>query len=58
MMNGYEIQTSVFSIDMRDQLRYLTFQFGGICERGRRHLDEYDLTLPFGVIMQQFLECT
>lgn len=28
MMNGYEIQTSVFSIDMRDQLGYLTFQFG------------------------------
>ena len=58
MMNGYEVQTSVFSIDMCDQLRYLTFQFGGIRECRRRHLDQYDLTLPFRVIMQEFLERT
>jgi len=58
VMNGNEIQTSVFSINMCDQLRYLTFQFGRIGERGGRHLDKHDLTLPFRVITEQFLECS
>lgn len=58
MMHGYEIQTSVLSIDMCDQFRHLTLQFGRIRECRRSYLDKDDLSLPFRVIMQEFLKRT
>lgn len=56
MVDGDEVQRTILSVDMSDELGHLMFQFRRICQGGGCDLDENDLSNPLWVVLQQLFE--
>lgn len=51
-----EIKRTILAVDVRDELRHLPLELRGVGQRGRRHLDENDISDPLRVLLQELLE--
>lgn len=56
MVHGNEVQGTVLSVDVRDELRDLSLKLGGIRERGRRDLDKDNFALPLWIVLEKLLK--
>lgn len=56
MMNRDKVEGAVFSINMRNELRNLLFEFRGVVQSGRRDLDEDDVADPLRIKLQELLK--
>ena len=51
MVDGNEVQRTVLSVDVSDELGYLTLQFWRVCQGRRSDLDKDDLSNPLWIIL-------
>lgn len=58
MVDGNEIEASVFAIDVGDELADHTLQLGRVGKGRAGDLDHDDIANPLGVVLQQLFECT
>ena len=58
VMYRNKIQASILAINMCDELRHDALKFGRVCEGRRGDLDHDDISDPFGVVLEEFLEST
>ena len=58
MVDGNEVQRTILSVDVSDELGHLTLQFWRIRQGGRGDLDEDYLSDPLREVFQQFFERT
>lgn len=56
MVDGNEVQRTILSVDVSNELRYLMLQFWRVCQGRRGNLNENDLSDPLRVVLQQFFE--
>lgn len=58
MVHWDEVQRTVLSVDVRNQLGHLSFELGRVRQSGRGNLDEHNVTLPLRVFLKELLECS
>lgn len=57
VVHGDEIQASVLSIDVSNELTNHALKLGGVGKSGTRHLDHDDVADPLRVVLKQLLKC-
>jgi hypothetical protein len=57
VVDGDEIQASILSIDVSNELTNHALEFGGVGKSGTRYLDHDDVADPLRVILKELFKC-